>query len=156
MESYELFEHLKKTKRYDKTQLVAEVNPIQFAAVKSNEYYEIMSFKTFVCEIIYNGINLFPNIRKYTIICRNEFGTSYLMFGKFKENVMAKFFGSDMYLILSDKDISCLYCNNRHDDIDSHLIDILIAAMMTGGSIPRISTTFEINQIYSKKILKFK
>ena len=78
------------------------------------------------------------------------------MFGKFKENVMAKFFGSDMYLILSDKDISCLYCNNRHGDIDSHLIDVLIAAMMTGGSIPKISTTFEINQAYSKKMLKFK
>ena len=161
---YAFFNYLKTTNRYDTTQLelIAEVPPPQVGVFKSNEYYEIMGFKPFVCELIYNAINLFPDIRKYTITFENEYGKSYLIFGLFQEisedghPCMLKYIGLDTFINLELKDIKNLYCNNRHDNIDSNTVDTLIGLVMMGGSIPKVSTTFEINRENLKKLLKIK
>jgi hypothetical protein len=159
---YAFFVYLKTCKSRDTIQLLAEVCPIKPGHVRSMEYYNIMSFKTFVCEIVFNAINLFPEIRKYTIIFENELGKSYLIFGLFQElsddghPSMGKFFGPDAYINLTLNDIKELYCNNRHDNINSNVIDTLVAFTTMGGSAPRVSTSFEMNEGIIKHKLKFK
>ena len=40
--------------------------------IKCTDYYNIHSFKSYVCELIYNGIRLFPEICEYKISFRNK------------------------------------------------------------------------------------
>ena len=131
---YVFFENLQKTKRYDNTNLLlAEITPIKTGVIRSVEYYNIMALKQFICEIIYNAINLFPYIRKYTITFKTRHGTNHLLFGLFRgkggDVCMAKFFGTDAYIDLGFNEIEQLYCINRHDNINDDIVNTLIAPM---------------------------
>lgn len=163
------FHYLKSTKRGDGLQLLSEVNCKTLGLVKDISYYEVLTFKTFICELIYNGINLFPEICQYTIICKNEKGISYLTFGLFDDIAddghpcMATFKcyqnekdTEPIIYHLELKDIKHLYCNNRHQDVDSDCVNTLMILLYMGGISPNVSTTSKVNKTHFKNILKIK
>jgi len=82
---YAYFNYLQTCKGGDYIHLLSEVTIGEKESVKENKYYNALSFKIFICEIIYNAINLFPEIEEYTISCSNENGTSHLKLGIFGE-----------------------------------------------------------------------
>jgi hypothetical protein len=160
---YAYFHYLKVCRADNTMGLVAEIAPDTQHIIRNQDYYDIMNFKTYLCELIYNGINLFPSISKYTITCRNEMGESTMVFGFFNtecrddnELCMAKFFGKDVAFNLSRKDIKDLYCNNRYEYIDADNINAFIVLLFMGGGVPKVSTRFEIDQSQIKKQLTFK
>jgi len=159
---YAYFHYLKLCKGGGSTQLVAEITPSNGHIIRSNEYYDTISFKTFICEMIYNGINLFPEISKYTISCKNEQGECQLIFADFSEqhennsSVMSKFVGIDWGYNLELSDIKHLYCHNRHENVDLDTVNVMVALMMMGGTIPRVSTKIEVNKDFYKTQTKFK
>ena len=143
--------------------LVAEISPDVKECIRNQKYYDTASFRTYICELVYNGINLFPHISKYTIKCTNEQGESNIIFSAFNNKCdddqkpcMGKFFGNDIAFTLSRKDIKELYCNNRHEYFDFDTINTYIILLFMGGSIPKVSTSFEVDTDYVRKQLKFK
>ena len=158
------FHYLKLCKGGYGQQLLSEIYINTIDSVQCQLYYDIFSFKIFVCELIYNAINLFPGIYEYTIKFKNENGTTYLRFGNFEElsddgfECMGKILSVDSEDVysLSRKDITNLYCNNRHPIVDKDLISSLVLIVCMGGSIPTVSTTFKINKNELKNVLKFK
>ena len=164
------FNFLKRCKRGDGFALLCEVkceDGYNSDIIKGLHYYEVHAFKTFICELVYNGVNLFPEICEYTITCENEMGKCELSLGLFEEMTgdeghpcMAKFTfvcseGSQIYH-LNLADIKNIYCNNRHKDVNQECINVLVIYMYMGGSDPRVSTTSKINVPYFKDIKKIK
>jgi len=161
---YGYFEYLKICKRNSGFQLLSEVNVNNIWNAKDLHYYDIMIFKTFICELIYNAINLFPTISEYTIKCKNENGISVLVFKCFEDLAedgfpcLAKFTSMDMDMIyyLEREGVKSLYMNNRHEHIDCNIVNTIITLMYMGGSPPKVSTTSKINYREFKHYLKFK
>jgi hypothetical protein len=159
---YAFFDYLKLCKGGGSTQLVAEITPHDRELIRSNEYYDTLSFKTFICELVYNAINLFPQISKYTISCKNEQGECQLIFADFSEqhennsSVMSKFVGIDWGYSLELSDIKHLYSHNRHENVDLDTVNVMVALMCMGGTIPRVSTFYEVNKDFYRSELKFK
>ena len=44
--------------------------------IKSNRYYNAISFRIYFCELVYNAVMLFPDIYEYTITCKGTYTTS--------------------------------------------------------------------------------
>ena len=163
---YAYFSYLKRTKGGDtcNLSLLSEINLNKLNRIKSSEYYDLMSFKTYVCELVYNGINLFPDICEYTIISKNEIGTSSLKFSVYNEIMddchpcMGRFTSYELEEVysLNLNNIANFYCNNRHVDVDVDVINALITLMYMSGSLPKLSTSYKINPCYLKKTLNFK
>jgi hypothetical protein len=160
---YAYFHYLKVCRGENTMGLLAEIAPITESIIRTQKYYDIMNFKNYLCELVYNGINLFPRIRRYTITCQNEMGESSMVFGAFesmcvddKEPCMAKFFGKDVAFNISRKDIKDLYSNNRHEYVDNDNINAFIVLLFMGGCVPKVSTKFEIDPNELKNNLTFK
>ena len=160
---YAFFEYLKICKGGDWLQLLSEINLGGIKNLKSLDYYEIITFKTFICEIIYNAINLFPDIHEYTIRCENPNGISWLTFCIFDETddnkhpCMGKFKSGVTGLVheLSLLEIKHLYMNNRYSDIDHDVVNMFMVLMYMGGNnIPKVTTSYKINKPSNQ--LKFK
>jgi hypothetical protein len=90
-------------------------------------------------------------------------GESTMVFGFFNtdcrddnEPCMAKFFGRDVAFNLSRKDIKDFYCNNRHEYVNVDNINAFIVLLFMGGSVPTVSTKFEIEPTELKNKLTFK
>lgn len=159
---YGFFEYLKICKGYKGVQLLSEINTNNLNSIKSNDHYRIITFKTYICELVYNAVNLFPDISSYTIICKNTSFTSTLTFTLYDElsddnkQCMAKFEYKDVgvyYLTLND--IKNFYMHNRYHEIDTRVINHITAIMQMDGSVPKITTEYITNQ--SPKLrLKFK
>lgn len=159
------FHYLKTCKQGNGQHLISEININCLCdSIKAKRYYDMFSFKMFVCELIYNAINLFPDIYEYTMKFRNENGITYIRLGSFSElsddgfDCMAKIVSIDSEDIysLNRNDIKSLYCNNRNSDIDNELINTLIVIICMGGRIPSVTTSFKINKNEMKNKLKFK
>ena len=158
------FHYLKMCKHGNGQHLISECTINDISCIKCQKYYDIFAFKMFVCELIYNAINLFPDIYEYTIKFKNRNGTSYLRFGNFGElsddgfECMGKIVSIDAEDIysLSRSDIKSLYCNNRNENVDHDLINTLMVIVCMGGPIPSITTWFKINKNEMKNKLKFK
>jgi hypothetical protein len=121
--------------------------------IQCRERVEFITFRKFICELIYNAINFFPEICEYTITCKNESGISTLCFAVFEEMsdddhfCLGKFVSTDidMYL-LNLNEIKQLYMNNRNKDTDPFIVETLLMLMCMGGSIPTVTTSFKINE----------
>ena len=163
---YGFFEYLKICKHGDGTQMISHINQEPARVIKPARHYNLLTFRIYICELIFNGINLFPGILEYKISCKNENGETHLTFGLFKEiNVdghpcMCKFqsnheFGKEPFF-LELRDIKSLYMSNRYPDVDHPTISALIVSMYTGGSLPLVNVSFKINPSNLKNTLKFK
>ena len=121
--------------------------------IPSREQVEFAVFKMYICELIYNAINFFPDVYEYTITCKNEQGTSTLCFAVFEDmcddnhHCMAKLVTSDIEMYnLNLEEIKVLYMSNRHEGVDSFIVDTMVMLMCMGGNIPRVSTSYKLNE----------
>ena len=166
---FAFFKYLQMCKRGTGYQLLSEINTKNVCHIKELQYYEVMCFKTYICELIYNAINLFPDISEYTIICKNEIGIAHVNLGLFEtiaddgEPCMAKFnFKSfeeeddEVKYDLELAEIKDLYCNNRHQDVRPDIINTLMVLLYMGGHLPTVVTSYKINPESLKNRLKFK
>ena len=148
------FNYLKLCKGSYGFHLLSEVNTNILYHIKPMEYYEVMTFKTYICEIVFNAINLFPDITEYTINCTNENGISIMKLGRFDDlsddglNCMAKFIcvDMDMEYLLTHNDVKQLYMNNRHENVQPDVVNTLVALMYRGGHLPLLKTSYVINK----------
>ena len=163
---YAFFNYLRICKKGE-TVLISEVNHNTLYNIKPMGYYKILTFKTYICELVYNAINLFPTICEYTITCKNELGTSYLTFKIFQEieddghPCMAQYKCTqideeDILYNFNLQDIKKLYCNNRYHDDNSETVNTLVVLLYMGGEEPTVSTSYKINPDYIKNTIKFK
>jgi len=124
--------------------------------------YDMVSFRTCICELFYHAINSFPMVMEYTIECTNDTTTSYLILKAFEElddryerglcKVSHKF---DSFM-LNKFDIYNIYISNKVCDPDYDLINSLVIALHMGGSNPTIKTSFKVNPKFARKIRKEK
>lgn len=133
--------------------------------IKPVRYYNLLSFRIYLCELVYNAINMFPEICEYTITARNENGTSTLRFGYFNNLVegsnepsmgifKSSFHNECFYLRLQD--IKSMYMANRHREIDQMSITAVVVSMYMCGTKPNISVEYKHNPEHFKGILKIK
>ena len=157
---YGYFKFLKSKKQGYGTDLLCETNTKNLFTIKSNTYYELFAYKLYLCELVYNGINLFPEVCEYVITCKNDIGTSFIAFGIYADlgedghPVMAKYINTylDEVYCLSLKDISDFYCNNRYHDVEQSMINIIVSLMLMGGKTPTITTSYKINNKHFKNM----
>jgi len=160
------FYYLKLCKYGNSVQIIPQMILSEFGTIKPKQYYDILSAKVYICELIFNGINMFPEISEYTITFKNENGICHIVLGLFEEYAdkgsgnpcMAKCVSSefeDIYC-LELSDIQNLYCYNRYREADDSIIDTIMVLVCMGGSIPTISTSFKNNKEFFKKVIKFK
>ena len=102
---YSYFKFLKTKKQGYGTDLLCETNTKNLFTSKNWSFYELFAYKLYLCELVYNGINLFPEICEYTITCKNKTGTSYITFGIFSE------IGEDGHPVMGK------YVNNYLDEV---------------------------------------
>jgi len=167
---FAFFHYLKTCKKGEGIQILSEINFKTLGLIKDISYYEVLTFKTFICELIYNGINLFPEICEYTIICKNKNGISSLTLGLFEDisddgnQCMAAYScyqnekdTEPIIYHMELKDIKHLYCNNRYQNVDNDIVNTFMVLLYMGGSVPpNVSTAYRINKKYFKNILKIK
>jgi len=166
---FTFFKYLRINKSEEEINLVSEIDTKKIHLIKPFNYYEVLTFKTFICEIVYNAINMFPDICEYVIVCKNENGISYLTLGFYEEiaddghpcMAIYKCYqnekdSSPIIYHLELKDIEQLYCNNRHDAVDASTINTLMCLLYMGGSSPSVSTFSKVNKTKLKQTLKFK
>ena len=127
-----------------------------FDGIKSNKYYALISFRTYICEIIYNGINLFPGISEYTIECTNNIGVRKLVIKPFGNECYGRLladYDTDVFE-LSKSDIYEFYIANRIKTCDYEKINALVAMLWGGFHTyePSIKTSYVCDISYCKKI----
>ena len=139
------FELLKKYK-------TSEVKLVNFYPTNRNstfvtfKIYDILSFKIMLCEIIYNAINLFPDIYEYTISC---IGThqSTITIGFLNdlddngEPAIMKIKNHHGTHIINKEEVFQLYRYNRDPDIE--MTNTISLIMRLGGNIPIIKTSYK-------------
>jgi hypothetical protein len=123
-------------------------------AIKENAYYNTLSFRILFCEIVYNGIMLFPEIYEYTITVKGTF-TTILKIGYCKElddngepciailttNTIA---GNKTYY-LNKMDLFHIFRANRDPDVDKDIVDSFVLMMVLDGCNPVITTSYKSN-----------
>ena len=77
------FHFLKITKGKSHMERISSVNGYR-PTLKPVRYFNLQSFRIYLCELVYNAVNLFPEICEYTITSTNENGTSTLKLGYFE------------------------------------------------------------------------
>jgi hypothetical protein len=160
---YAFFEYLKICKGGDGLKILSEVNTSGLWNIKGMDYYEIITFKTFMCELIFHAVNAFPDISEYTITCESPNGTTWITLSNFEtpeddeHPCMAKFKSivTDMVHELSLKELKYIYMNNRYNNINHDVVNMFMTLMYTGGNnVPKITTSYKMNKPVNQ--LKFK
>lgn len=114
---------------------------------KTNKHYEILSFKIYICELIFNAINLFPDILEYTITIK-DYNTSTIVIGYLDEidsegeRCVAKIINKLGVYPLTKQNMHDLYIANRSKIVEEENIHTLLALMFLDSVNPRISTHY--------------
>ena len=144
---YAFFHYLQTQKQGIGIQLLSEIKIQKGDYIKSSEYYDMITFKTFICEIIFNAINLFPDIHEYTIKFKSKQCENYFRLGFFEELAddahpcMGKILIDNTEHLLTIRDIKNLYTNNRYRDIDNEVLNAFVTLMYRPGI--SITTSFK-------------
>jgi len=129
-------------------------------SITSNEAHAVISFRIYICELVYNAVNSFPHICEYTISCKNDINNAQLIFGYFSdlddqnEPGMCKLINSYDTYILNKFDIYTLFVGNRIANPDYDVINALVVALHMGGSDPVVKIEYKINPKIIKTALK--
>jgi len=124
-------------------------------------HYDMISFRTEICEIFHQCIKYFPEICEYTIKCVNENGPKYLKIGYFDEidevgkKCLAKLITPDNFIPLSKQDIYELYVANKVADCNTNAVNGLVSLLHGEGSLPKITTSYKLNKKMIKTTSKF-
>ena len=161
---YGFFSYLQITKARSAMERISSVDGYR-DTLKPVRYFNLLSFRIYICELVYNAINLFPEISEYTITSKNENGTSTLKFGLFNETTddgheamgVFKSNFADESFYLSHAHIKSLYMANRHIDVDHETVTTVIVSMYMSGSMPPIvSVDYKHNPCFFKDKLSIK
>lgn len=156
------FHFLKITKGKSDMERISSVDGYR-PTLKPARYFNLQSFRIYLCELVYNAVNLFPEICEYTITSTNENGTSTLKLGYFEGTgsdelcmgvFKSNFDNEQFYMRLSD--IKAMYMANRHKDVDHMSVTAVVVSMFMCGSLPNITVSYKHNPEYYKGLLKFK
>jgi hypothetical protein len=115
--------------------------------VRGNYYYNLLSFKVCICEIIYNAVRLFPDIQEYTITVKN-YETTVLKIGFFPdldeegERCLAIISNSLGDFALTKQNLHDLYVANRTTEQNKETIHALMAMLYLDGTYPTITTSY--------------
>ena len=117
----------------------------------SMEYYNFLSFKTMICELIYNAINNMPEIiNEYTITCTNnkikceiKIGISDLLDNEEEISVFRIITPTKTYA-LNKTDVNTLYIANRTNFYNEFTVREFLSVIYGGqdGYEPIIKTSF--------------
>ena len=126
--------------------------------------YDVISFRTCICELFYHAVNSFPMITEYTIECSNDMTTSRVTLKAFdihelddrNERGLCRVTNKYDTFILNKFDIYNIYVSNKVCDPDYDIINSFVIALHMGGSIPSIKTSFKINPKTARVIRKEK
>jgi hypothetical protein len=134
--------------------------PVQKNSLRSFEYYNYLSFRIYICELIYRGIKEFPRICEYTITCTNDSGTKSMVFKNYDELAddgtacMGKLYTEDNQVYhFTVKDIKDLFMSNRYN-LENTNIDTFILLLHLSGWDPIVKTEYKINPKYVKYATK--
>jgi hypothetical protein len=143
---FDFMEFLKKIHLPPK-QLIFFMPTTEVITFKTNKHYEILSFKIYICELIFNAINLFPDILEYTIVIKDR-NTSTMVIGYLDEidsegeRCLAKITNKLGEYPLTKQNIHDLYIANRSKVVEEENIHTLLALMFLDSEYPRISTSY--------------
>lgn len=155
---YAFFYYLKICKHGFGAERISSANSYEPGLIRQQRYYDLLGFRIYICELVYNAINLFPDISEYTITCKNEKGTSYLTFGSFKEHIceghpcMGQFKGNfdSKPFYLSLQDIKSLYMANRYPGVDQETVNNIVVAMFMSGTLPKVTLSYKSAKSFTK------
>ena len=159
MESYskDFLDFLSKYKRnqLNSVELVTVDEKVEHK-IKLN--YSYSTFKTFICELVYNAINnMNKTIREYTIICENDKGVVLIKIGMFDdldnegELSVLKIITSKKTYILNKEDVQTLYIANRSNYCNEFTILEVMVLLYNGGYEPFVTTRFISCKTFKKE-----
>ena len=113
---------------------------------RENSYYQAHSFRTLICELIYQAIQMFPNIKEYRIICKNNKGVSKIIIGYLEELDnddelgLIKIENKYTTVILDKTDVHNIYIFNRCSEGDPEIINAVLSCLYLDGNQPSVKT----------------
>ena len=157
----EYFEFLKRIKHeLSPTSCIGDINMKSIYKVKSFDYYSIISFRIFICELFYRAIHCFPLVSEYVITCTNNITTSIIHFSQFddlddqNEPCLVKVSTSFDSFALNKKDILEIFISNRKSNPNYDVINSLVLSMNMGEINSNVKTSYTINKNMVKNINK--
>ena len=136
-----------------------EVTVLHTGLTDSDEIKKIITFRTFLCELVYRAVQYFPDIAEYTIECKNNSGTVSLKLGNFENETdypdIATVTTQCGTCTLSKVQIIKMYSANRMTNPDHRATNMLIDCIFNGGYEPTVKTSWKINPV-DDSILKIK
>jgi len=96
---------------------------------------------------VYNAINMFPNIKQFDIVCKNQTATTKISIGLFDEiaddglRCMAKVIDLDdeEVITLNRTDIKNLYSYNRDPHANTYDVEIFMLMLSRGDEFPEVT-----------------
>ena len=157
----EYFEYLKLLKHEISPQnCISDIKIETINNIKTIEYYSIISFRIFICELFYRAVHSFPLVSEYKIICSNEMTDSIIYFKLFdqldseNEPCIVKVVTSFDSYMLNKIDIMELFTANRKMNPNYDVVNSLVLSMSMGGTDPVVKTSYTINKNMIKDIKK--
>lgn len=126
-------------------------------AVRSCEYYNLRSFKTLICELVFRAINMFPVISEYVIECTNNEDVSKLSIGYYSEldndnePTVMKLENKHFNFCLTKDDVQAIYIANRSKLYDVVTVNMIINCLYFKGYEPTVKTSYTVVKSYTKK-----
>ena len=125
-----------------------DVTMLHLGVTDHDEVKKIITFRTYLCELIYRAVQYFPDIVEYTIECKNNSGTVTIKLGEFKNETEVP----DVAIVitqcgvcsLSKAAIVKMYSANRIRTPDHRQTNMLIDCIFNGGYEPSIKTSWVI------------
>ena len=139
---------------------VSDINNKTLYNIKHLEYYDIITFRIFICELFFNAIYSFPLVSEYKIICTNNITESIIHFKHFdelddqNEPCLIKVTTSFNSFALNKKDIIEIFLANRTKEPNFDVINSIVLCMNMGGHDPIVKTEYTINKLFVNKIFK--
>ena len=113
---------------------------------RETSYYQTLAFRTMICEIIYQAVQLFPCIKEYRILCENNKGKSKIIIGYLEEldnegePGLIKVENKHGSFILDKTDVHNIYIFNRCNESDFEIVNALMLCLYLDGDQPTVKT----------------
>ena len=156
------FDFLKKYKAKDEVNIISDINFNTLYNIKNHTYYDMISFKVFVCELFYQAVQYFPNILEYDIIIKNNkvetlFRISSIMCDTYDDQGhrgYALITNQFETYILNKYDMFNLYQANRTSNSRSETAVALVMLLWRDGDNPTVTTSYKLNPSFIKNCKK--
>lgn len=159
---YEFFTFLKCHKSESRTFFLCDSTSPTLTknTIKCMDSYDIITFRTYMCELVYNAIHMFPNICEYTIVTKNKINKAVITFGIFdelddqNEIVLGKVTTNFDTYTLNKYEIYAIYIGNKVASPDYETINSFVISLQMGSNIPTVTTSYKINPEFIKNATK--